>query len=75
MDSNIILALDCKKHIKIYKLKQLGLTNRQVADMCETNPGHVRNVMIDYGNKPEKVDAANKISVNDAFQTHPMKQQ
>lgn len=63
MDTNNILTLDCKKHVKIYKLKQLGLSNKEVATLCGTNPGHVRNVLIDYTNKPEKVELANKIEV------------
>lgn len=53
-----ILALTCKKNIKIYKLSQLGLKNKEIADAVETNAGHVYNVLKDYSSKPEKATAA-----------------
>lgn len=58
-----IKSLTCKKHIKIYKLKQVGLSNKQVAEMCGTNVGHVHNVMKDYSEKPEKVKVADAIQL------------
>jgi transcriptional regulator len=58
-----ICQLTCKKHIKIFKLHQLGLTNKEVAAAVGTNSGHVYNVLKDYEKKPEKVEAANLIIV------------
>ena len=61
IDKQQILELTCKKHVKIWKLKQLGLTNKEIADATGTNSGHVYNALKDYANKPEKVQAAEKI--------------
>jgi|GEM_PF-5161744 len=57
-----VKALTCKKHIKIYKLSQAGLTNKQIADALGTNPGHVYNALKDYKTKPQKVEAANLVA-------------
>ncbi len=43
-----IVELACKKHIKMFKLKQLGLTNKQIADLLSTNAGHVWNALKKY---------------------------
>lgn len=59
MTKENILALTCKKHIKMYKLKQLGLTNKEIAEALNTNPGHVYNALKDYEAKPQKKEAAN----------------
>lgn len=56
-----ILKLECKKHIKIYKLSQLGLTRKEIAESLNTNSGHVRNVLLDYDSKPEKKNAADNL--------------
>lgn len=61
MEKQQILDLQCKKHVKIYKLKQLGLNNKAIADILNTNPGHVYNALKDYEKKPEKVTVANAI--------------
>lgn len=61
MDKQQILELDCKKHIKIFKLKQMGLSNKQIASELKTNAGHVYNALKDYNKKPEKVTAANAL--------------
>lgn len=53
-----IVALTCKKHVKIFKLSQLGLKNKEVADLVGTNAGHVYNVIKSYTDKPEKAMAA-----------------
>lgn len=58
-----ILELPCKKHIKIFKLKALGLSNKEIAEALGTNVGHVYNALKDYGKKPHKVEIANSISV------------
>lgn len=61
MDKQQILQLTCHKHIKIYKLKQLGLTNKEIANELKTNAGHVYNALKSYIDKPERVAAAEKV--------------
>jgi transcriptional regulator len=58
-----ILALAGKKHVKIYKLHELGLTNKEIAEAVGTNSGHVYNVLKDYKDKPSKVEQANAIEI------------
>ncbi len=58
-----ICQLTCKKHIKIWKLHELGLTNKEISEAVGTNAGHVYNVIKDYGAHPEKVEAAKGIIV------------
>jgi len=53
MSEQEIKSLTCKKHIKIYKLKQLGLTNKLIAQAVGTNSGHVYNALKNYDLKPE----------------------
>lgn len=60
-DQKKILALDCKKHIKMFKLKGLGFTNKQIADLLETNAGHVWNALKKYELNPELEKEAAKI--------------
>ena len=58
MTKENIIALTCKKHVKIYKLKQLGLSNKEIAETLGTNAGHVYNALKNYETKPEmKTDA------------------
>ena len=58
MTKEQVIALECKKHIKIYKLKQLGLTNKEIAESLATNVGHVYNSLKNYETKPQmKTDA------------------
>lgn len=57
--TNAIINLTCSKHIKIYKLHKLGLSNKDVAENAKTNVGHVYNVLKDYeanSSKKEKAD-------------------
>jgi hypothetical protein len=54
-----IQDLDCKVHIKIYKLSQLNISNKLIAEFLGTNPGHVWNVKKKYSESPEKVTEAN----------------
>lgn len=61
MTQQEILDLTCKKHIKIYKLSQLGLKNSEVAKLLGTNAGHVWNALKMYEKNPELKDAANSI--------------
>lgn len=56
-----ILQLTCHKHVKIYKLHQLGLSNKEIADRLKTNAGHVYNAIKSYTDKPERVAAAESI--------------
>lgn len=58
MTKEQVTELNCKKHVKIYKLKQLGLTNKEVAEALQTNVGHVYNAL-------KKYDANDKLK-NDA---------
>lgn len=62
MTEQEIKALTCKKHIKIYKLKQLGLKNKEIAESVGTNAGHVYNALKKYDLKPELKELADKIA-------------
>jgi transcriptional regulator len=59
-----IVDLPCKKHIKIYKLKELGLSNKEIADALGTNAGHVYNALKAYKDNPSKIEQANAIEIN-----------
>lgn len=61
MNKEEIISLTCVKHIKIYKLKQLGLTNKEIATELSTNPGHVYNALKGYENNQDKIDKANAL--------------
>lgn len=61
MDQQAILQLHCKKHIKIYKLKQLGLKNGEIAKLLGTNPGHVYNALKAYNGNEERIKQADAI--------------
>ena len=58
MTKENIIELTCKKHVKIYKLKQLGLSNKEIAEALGTNAGHVYNALKNYETKPEMKTAA-----------------
>lgn len=56
--TNEVVNMTCKKHVKIYKLKQIGLSNKEIAETLKTNSGHVYNALKKYELKPElKMDA------------------
>jgi transcriptional regulator len=55
---NQIKELTAKKHVKIWKLHKLGLTNKDVATALGTNVGHVYNVLKDYKNNVDRQTAA-----------------
>jgi len=59
--ANAIINLTCSKHIKIYKLHKLGLSNKEVAENAKTNAGHVYNVLKDYEANPTKKDFAESV--------------
>ena len=61
MEKNQILELTSKKHVKIYKLNQIGLTKKEIADALTTNVGHVHNALKMYEDKPELKTAADAI--------------
>lgn len=48
MTKEQVSELNCKKHVKIYKLKQLGLSNKEIAEALQTNVGHVYNALKKY---------------------------
>lgn len=48
MTNDQIIELKCLKHVKIYKLKQGGLSNKDIATILSTNTGHVYNVLKKY---------------------------
>lgn len=50
-----------KKHVKIWKLHEQGLSNADVATFLATNPGHVYNVIKDYNLNPEKIKKATEV--------------
>lgn len=56
-----ICNLNCKKHVKIYKLKQLGLSNKEIAGTLGTNVGHVYNALKTYENNSDRKSAADQI--------------
>jgi len=53
MTEQDVKQLTCKKHVKIYKLKQLGLKNGEIAKALGTNAGHVYNALKKYDLDPE----------------------
>ena len=58
MTKEQVIEMSAKKHVKIYKLKQLGLTNKEVAEALQTNAGHVYNALKKYdANDKLKTDA------------------
>ncbi len=58
MTKEQVIEMSAKKHVKIYKLKQLGLTNKEVAEALQTNVGHVYNALKKYdANDKLKTDA------------------
>lgn len=59
-----IKGLTCKKHVKIYKLHQLGMAKKEIASNLGTNVGACHNVIKDYEKTPEKVQKANEISID-----------
>ena len=61
MTDQEVTKLTCKKHVKIYKLNQLGFKNSEIAKMLGTNPGHVYNALKKYKNDPSLCEKANFI--------------
>lgn len=61
MDKKQILALDSKKHVKIWLLHKLGMSRREIAEALGTNPGHVGNEIKAYEKNEDKRKAAETI--------------
>lgn len=59
-----ILQLAGRKHVKIYKLHQQGLSKKEIAELLKTNTGHVGNVLKDYKDNPDKVAAADAVIID-----------
>ena len=57
MTKEQVTELNCKKHVKIYKLKQLGLSNKEIAEALQTNVGRVYNAL-------KKYDASDKLKTD-----------
>lgn len=62
MTKEKIIELGSKKHVKIFKLKQLGLSNKEIAAALTTNAGHVYNALKKYDEKPHLKTIANLIT-------------
>lgn len=61
MTKEQVIELNSKKHVKIYKLKQIGLTNKEIASLLNTNAGHVYNALKKYETNESLVLYANSI--------------
>jgi len=61
MTEQEVKELTCKKHVKIYKLKQLGLKNSDIAKALGTNAGHVYNALKKYDGNDELQAKANAL--------------
>jgi len=61
MTEQEVKELTCKKHVKIYKLKQLGLKNSDIAKALGTNAGHVYNALKKYDGNDELQAKANAV--------------
>lgn len=57
MTKEQVIEMSAKKHVKIYKLKQLGLSNKEIAEALQTNVGHVYNAL-------KKYDASDKLKTD-----------
>lgn len=62
MNKEQILKLKTTKHIKIYKLSQIGLSKKDIANELETNYGHVYNVIKRYDNDKNLRDISDSIT-------------
>lgn len=60
-DVKKILKLECKLHVKMYKLHHAGFSRKQIAAICETLEGHVWNELMRYSESQERRDKAEEI--------------
>lgn len=63
MTTEQVTELNCKKHIKVYKLNQLGLSNKDIASALSTNTGHVYNVLKKYNENQTLKDFADSVKI------------
>lgn len=61
LDVKKIVSLDCKKHIKMFKLSRIGMPQKEIAGLLNTNVGHVWNELNRYKDNDKRVNAANAI--------------
>lgn len=61
MNQEEIVQSKNKNHVKIYKLKQLGIKNKDIAKLLDVHPGYVYWASKNYKDNPEKIEAANLI--------------
>lgn len=61
MTKEEIKKLETKKHVKIFLMHKLELSNKDIAWELNTNVGHVYNVLKAYKEDDNKVAAANKL--------------
>lgn len=57
-----VVNLECKKHIKIWKLHLLNLDKKEIALTLGTNYGHVYNVIKSYNSDPIKQSDVENLS-------------
>lgn len=62
MTEQEVKSLNCLKHVKIYKLKQIGMKNSEIAKALGTNPGHVYNALKKYDSDGLLREKANSIT-------------
>lgn len=53
-----VLRITSKRHVKVWLLHELLLSNKDIATAMGTNTGHVGNVLRDYRANPDKITAA-----------------
>lgn len=68
MEKETIITLTSKKHVKIYLLKQTGLSNKEIATTLGTNAGHVYNALKMYEKTPDLKTIAEGLYANHATQ-------
>ena len=61
MTQQEIIQMTGKKHVKIFKLSQLGIEKKEIAKLLGTNYGHVYNTLKDYEKNKTKAEAANNL--------------
>ena len=61
MTKEQILALDAKKHVKIWLLHKQGLDVKEIFTLLGTNRGHVHNEIIRYKADPERRKKAEEL--------------
>lgn len=58
-----VLNSQTKFHTKVFKLYQIGMTTKQIADQLNSGTGPVHNVIKNYKENPEKIEACNSINI------------